>query len=121
MASIGGIACTFVRGVVPSLKEEAVVSRRPGMNGYEILLTGAGDSQGQLQATLRSTDAGCDTWIAALQALQGSSVTVVNDHGDTTTGVYVQRVSQPQKRAAYRPGTSLTTRADLTLQVLKIT
>ncbi|NLE62137.1 MAG: hypothetical protein GX616_27585 [Planctomycetes bacterium] len=121
MASIGGVTCTFLRGVVPALKEEAIVSRRPGMNGYEILLTGAGDSQGQLQATLRSSDAGCDTWIASIQALQGDIVTVVNDHGDTTTGVYVQRVSQPQKRASCVPGTTVTTRADLTIQVLKVT
>lgn len=120
MASIGGITCTFLRGVPPALKEEAAITRRPGMDGYEIHLTGRGDSQGELTATLMSSDSGCDTWIGQIQALQGTVVTVVNDHGDTVTGCYVVHVGQPTKRASYRPGTTLTTRADVQIQMLRV-
>jgi hypothetical protein len=120
MASIGGITCTFLKGVVPALKEEAAITRRPGMNGFEIHLTGQGDSQGRLRAVLYSNTAGCRTWEAAVQALQGTVVTVVNDHGDTTTGVYVVHAAPPERRAAYRPGATITQRSEIALEVLRV-
>lgn len=120
MASIGGITCTFLRGVPPAMKEEAAITRRPGIDGYEIHLTGKGDAQGQLTASFRSSNAGCNTWVNSLQALQGTVVTVVNDHGDTFAGCYLAHVGQPTKSAAYRPGTSITTRADVQIQILRV-
>lgn len=119
MASIGGLTCTFLRGVVPALKEESAITRRPGIDGYEIHLTGKGDAQGELTAVLMSNNAGCNAWAISLQALQGQVVTVINDHGDTTNGVLIVHVGQCRKRAAVAAG-GITQRAECMIQVLRV-
>jgi hypothetical protein len=119
MASIGGVTCTFLRGVVPPLKEEAALSRRPGIDGFEIQLTGLGDSAGQLSAVAYGTNAACVTFAASIAALQGQVVSVTDDHGTTRSGVFVHRVGQPRKTAA-RNGTT-THRVELPIEVLAVT
>jgi len=117
MASIGGVTCTFVRGTVPAIREEAEVFRRPGIDGYGIHLTGKGDGLAPLTAVLYSTDAGCDTWAASLFGLQGSLVTVVNDHGDTVTSVFLRRVGNLVKTAAVAPG-GITMRGQIDIEAM---
>ncbi len=119
MASIGGITCTFLRGFVPSMKQESAISRRPGIDGYEIQLLGRGDSQGRIVAVLYSSNAGCNAWAASIQALQGQVAAITNDHGDTGSA-YVHHVAQPEKRAAYRPGTTITQRMEIQIQTLTV-
>lgn len=118
MASIGGTSCTFVRGVLPPLRVESHVWRAPGYNGYGIKLLGYGDAAGQVLAVFFSNDAGIDTWAAALHALQGTMVTVINDHGDSAGNVFLARVSVPVKSAARIPGSAVTTRGEIQIQAV---
>ncbi len=118
MASIGGTSCTFVRGCAPPMKIEADVWRVAGLNGFGIQQLGYGDAAGKLTAVFYSSDAGVDTWAAALHALQGTIVTVVNDHGDSRGDVFLARLSELVKTSAYQPGTGVTTRGQIEIDTL---
>jgi len=108
--NFGGVACTFLRGTFPAKGERAHVWTLPGFNGYGILLLGSADSDGELEAVLYSTDAGCDAWYASLKALQGSITTATNDQGDVGAGLYVVQVTPLVKEAGLIPGTTTTTK-----------
>jgi len=116
--TIGAISCTFVRGCLPPLRAEADVWRVAGIDGYGIHLLGDGDAAGRLLVSLLSNDAGVDTWAAFLHALQGEIVTVVNDHGDTTTNVFLAAVGNLRKSAAYQPGGAVTTRGEIEIEAI---
>jgi len=118
MASIGGVSCTFVRGNVPAIREEGEVFRRAGIDGFGIHLTGKGDGVAPLVAVYYGTDALVDAWAASLYALQGSLVTVVNDHGDSVANVFLRRVGNLRKTAAVVPGTATTTRGQIDIEAI---
>lgn len=118
--SIGGVPCTFVRGTLPAWREESEVWRIPGVDGFGITLLGRGDAETELRAVLFSNNLGVNLWTGQLQALQGQIVAVTNDHGDSYAYCFLTRVGNVAKQAAYMPGTAITTRAELPIQVLML-
>lgn len=124
MAGIGGVNCTFVKteegGCIPSvLRMRSEVWQIPGLSGYGIFQYGYGDSEFMVTGILYSNDAGIDIWAAAMYAIQGTIVSIVDDHGDTYGSCYLQKVSNVLKRAALAAG-GITTRGEIRVMGVKV-
>lgn len=117
--SIGGIACTFVHGELPALKERAEVWTRAGYDGYGIALLGEGDGEGQVEAELRSSQAGVTTWYDLLQGLQGQIVSVTTHNGQTKQA-FIQRVDALRREARFEPGTVVTQRGLVAIRLVVV-
>jgi hypothetical protein len=114
MATIGGISCSFVRGQAPAKKARVRVWQIPGLNGYGAQVLGLGDSAAEFVAVQFGTYAEVTTWIALVEALQGTLATVVNDFGQSVPLVLVESVSGPEVTRAI--GTGITTRGELLIR-----
>jgi len=114
-ASIGGTACTFVKGDLAPQRARLDVYYVPGLNGPGLHYLGLGDSPFSVTAVLYSTAAGLATWAALIHAQQGTIVSIVNDYGDTYANCLLTRVSELRRQAA---GTT-THRGELTIQGIR--
>ena len=99
MASIAGIACTFCRGHIPANRPRVRVWQVPGVNGYGAKILGLGESEFRILVEIQSTSLGANTFYAAMEALQGSIVTIINDWGNIFTNCLLTRIGPPQKVA----------------------
>ena len=99
MATVGGITCTYVRGHLPDNRQRVRTWAVSGLNGYGAKRTGLGDSEWWIEVEWKSTSTGANTFYAAIEALQGQIVTIVNDWGNTFTNCLVTKVGPPQKTA----------------------
>jgi hypothetical protein len=90
----------------------------PGINGYGIALMGLGDSRTDLLAVFFSTNAGVNTWVATLQALQGTIGEITNDHGDSYSLCYFNRVGNVKKEAIHIPGSAVTRRGEIQIEAI---
>lgn len=100
MAAIGGITCTFVKGDIPSAKGRLDVFYVPGINGPGAHYLGTGDSPFAVRAVLISTGVLCLAWANALQALQGTVVTIENDWATSYTNCLLLEVGEARRIAA---------------------
>ena len=117
MPQIASTPCTFLRGSWPAPKMRSETWTVPGISGYGLQLLGYGDSAFQVTAVLLSNDLGVDLWAAALYAMQGQIVGLVNDFGDATSRAFLQTVGPVEKRAALGPG-GITRRGEIRIQGL---
>jgi hypothetical protein len=92
----------------------------PGISGYGTALLGAANGEFSVTAVLLSNLAGVAVWEAALQAMQGTVVSIVDDHGTTHTYCELERVSNARITPAYQPGTGVTKRGEIVLQGKKV-
>ena len=99
-ASVGGVSCTFVKGVASDPTERVVIYQVPGIDGVGAQLLGLGDAAFRFQAVLYGTAAALTTWIASMQALKGTLVTIVDDWAISHTNCLIVRLGQPRKRPA---------------------
>ena len=104
MPSVGGVSCLYVRRVVPSSKLRTRKCQVPGISGYGTKVLGYGDSDWTIEVEFWSNEAGVTAWILSIEALQGSIVTIIDDHGMSYLNNFVERVSQPEKTAAVYGG-----------------
>ena len=104
MSAIGGQVCTFVRGHLADGRQRVRVWEVPGLNGYGAKRMGLGDSDWSVLAEIKSTSAVCNAFIANIEAMQGSIVTIVNDWGDTFLNCLITKVGRPEKAAEIRYG-----------------
>ena len=100
MASIGPVSCLYVRRVIPASKLRTRTWVVPGISGYGSKVLGYGDSEWTIEAEYWSNNAGVDVWLLQVQALQGSIVTIIDDHSDTYLNCLIKEISQPQKSPA---------------------
>lgn len=123
MAAIGGVTCDIIRtdgGRPPAtLREETHSFRMPGISGYGTLLLGAANGEFQITAIRFNTGAAVATWEAALQALQGSVVSIVDNLGKTHTHCLLERVGNAAITAAYNPD-GTTHRGEILIEGLKV-
>lgn len=117
MANVGGTYCTFVRGIFPALRQRSRRWSVPGIDGVGIVLLGTGDAGCGLLAVLLGTDAAVQSWAAELQAKQASIVTVVNDRGHSQGNCFLDRVGNCISTPGYVPGTAITTRGEIPIQL----
>ena len=104
MATFGGVSCSFVRGEAAPLTERASIWQLPGHNGYGIQHLGTGDAECAFALVYFSSIANVAAWLAAVQALKGSIVSVENDWGTTYNYIYVARLSAPMRGPAWHAG-----------------
>lgn len=114
MASVGGQACTFLKGEAPSQKMRTRIWQIPGIHGYGAQLLGLGDSQFEFTAVLLSTAAGVATWVGLIEAMQGTIVSVITDWGNTYSNCLITEISQPQVTTAV--GYGITARGELKIK-----
>jgi hypothetical protein len=116
MASIGGVTCTFVRGHPPYPKERVLLWTAPGIDGVGAQQVGRNDAEFQVQAVLYSSAPGILAWKLAIEALQGTLVTIVNDLGIAFTRCLIAKVSNMRSQAAKVPGTTITQRGEIIIE-----
>ena len=118
MATVGGYTCNFVRGTFRALKARGEVWQTPGVNGYGAHVLGTGDADWVCTAVRYETAANVETWLRTIEALQYSTITIVDDYGVTYTNLMVTRVESMQKEAAV--GSGHDTRGEITLSGVKL-
>ena len=108
MATVGGYSVDVLRGLVPALKEAIAVWDVPGLDGHGAQQVGYRSPVASLLAiSLVADNATANTLISNLESLQGTSVTIVDDHGDTYTNCLVVTVDTSNaKKAAIVDGAS---------------
>jgi aspartate aminotransferase-like enzyme len=117
-STIGGVACTFLRGSLATMPQRVVTWSVPGINGEGIALLGRSGIEVRLTAVLYGTALAVETWAAALRAVQGTICAVSTDLGETSAGVLLLAVSPPQKTPARIPGTTTTLRGQCELRCM---
>ena len=103
--NIGSVSCTFLRAVLKPLRAEANAWRRAGLEGYGLQLLGKGQAECQITAryviggdSVAESLAAIEAWYASVFALQGTIVSLEDDHGLTPDNVMVMRVGAMYKR-----------------------
>jgi hypothetical protein len=114
-ATIGGITCTFVRGHAPRTKMRLELWHIPGLSGFGAAAMGNGDSQFQFTGVLYSNEAGVLAWKLAIEALQGTIISVLNDLGITYTYCLVVKVGELRTTPALASG-GITQRGEITIE-----
>ena len=104
MASIGAVSCDYVRGDLGANRQRVRTWQVAGLDGYGAKRMGAGDSQFAVEVVKRGTSAQCNTFRAAIEALAGQIVSIVNDWGDTFTYCLITKIGPPRKTAEIRYG-----------------
>ncbi|MFA7254125.1 MAG: hypothetical protein WC107_06260 [Patescibacteria group bacterium] len=104
MASIGAVTCSFVKGEAPLPKQRVALWQVPGLNGYGAQRMGLGDSEFRFVAVFYGTRNNVVAWANAIQALQGTLQTVINDWGGYYYRCLIVRTSPPQITMAYHAG-----------------
>jgi len=104
MSSIGGVTCSILRGNPGRTKIRVSIWEIPGVAGYGVQWEGLGDSAFALKAIFYSSPILVDAWAAALAALQGSSVTIVDDWGVTHLACLLTDVGNVAKTPATHAG-----------------
>ena len=115
MARIGTVLCTFVRGHCPAPKMRLELWRIPGLDGYGAQALGLNDSPFQITAVLFSDASGLGQWKAALEALQGSIVTITNDLGASFQRCLITKLSNMTSTAALAAG-GITQRGEIQIE-----
>lgn len=100
MAQVGSVVCDIVRGLRRPLEDRVRTWNVPGLDGYGAHNLGRHDSSFQFRLVRYGSAATVQSWIDALQALQGTAVTVINDWGDSFTNMLIERIGDPLKQAA---------------------
>lgn len=122
MAGIGGVACTFVKGALPrGLAQRVETWHVPGLSGQAGLLLGFSDGDFSVRAILYDSTANVTTWKVALEALQGTVVSIVDDWNVTTTGLLITRVGECQRTPASGSGVAgVTCRGEVVVEGVRV-
>ena len=101
MPSIGAVSCDYLFGELSGLRERVLVQQVAGLNGYTAHKSGQGESAFAYLAVSYTTNvANAETFISDLEALQGTVVTITDDHGTSFENCLVVRVGRPSKSRA---------------------
>ncbi len=105
-ATIGGVSCDFVKGDARDLKEAVDTWVTPGIDGFGAMVVGQRGSLAQFVAVKYAALADVLTWFAAVQALQSTMISIVDDWGTTHTNILITRIGRPVKQACICEGNS---------------
>lgn len=115
MAQIGTVVCTFVRGHCPRPKMRLMLWTVPGVDGYGAQAVGYNDAPFEVAAVLYSNAVGLEAWKNAMEGLQGTIVSIVNDLGVTRPGCLITKVS-PMRSMAVRAAGGITQRGEIVIE-----
>lgn len=111
MATLGGVTCTIIKNTPPGLKDEVVVWRNPGFDGYGAQNIAAGQGEFDLILIHYDTKANIATWIAAIEALSGTVVSLVfsgTEWDQTYSNVMITGISVPVRERVIYGGNTRT-------------
>jgi hypothetical protein len=103
MAAIGSITCFRVIGTVPVPKMRLAVWTVPGINGYGAQQLGNQDQAFEVLGVVYDTIANVLSFKDSLCGLQGQTVTIVDDLGDSTANCLICEVGAARMEAAVTP------------------
>ena len=114
MASIGGTTVTIFNGTVPSLQARVECWEVAGYDGMGAQDTGQGHGFFRLHVEGYGAEATMNAWIAAMFALSGTTVDIVDGFGTTHSDVFIVNVRRVRKTAVGDGlgGSSYDTRAE---------
>jgi len=100
MATVGGVTVSVLRGpAIPDMAESVTEVTRPGANGVVVVQRGLKPTPFRKTVThFAASNAAANTFIAAIQALQGTIVTIVDEHGDSHANCEIQLAALLRKR-----------------------
>lgn len=84
--NVGNVSCDIVDASVNSLKSVIETWRVPGLDGYGAQDLGKGNAPWQARAVEYDTSANIETWFAAIEALEGSVISL--ETGPGTAVIY---------------------------------
>ncbi len=99
--SLGGVACLIIKGIPSGPREVVEFWHDPGFNGFGAQKLGLGDTEFQLELLHIDTSANIDIWIAAVEALQGTLVSLIYDNTEwdkTYSNLLITKITQPVKK-----------------------
>ena len=94
-------------GAGVSLAQRTEVWATPGMDGVGAQKVGKHDGAFRFLAVLYDTSANVDTWFAALEAVQATIGSIIDDWGTTHANCLIVHVGERHKKAARLPGGTL--------------
>lgn len=103
---VGTTACDFLKGAAQGLRQQVMTWSTPGVDGQFALRLGFNEGEFSFTAILFDTEANAITWKTALEALQGTVVSITDDQGQVWPNCLISEVlAAPRWRSAAR-GTS---------------
>lgn len=120
--SIGSVNFDLTDGPpVPAMQAELRLTTREGIDGVGVKVLGDRGEAVNWQCRSWHTNSGtADTQIAAIAALQGTIVSVVDTWGVTTTSVLVEAARVISKRQVNRPDLGDRVQVDASVQLRKV-
>jgi len=108
--SIGGVACDFVRGNLPTKSERVETFEMAGVNGYGAHLLGLGRSEFEITAVRFGEQVTLTAWFIAMKSLCGTLVSITTDLGISTAACLITEVGTMEVTAAAHAAGSLSDR-----------
>ncbi len=120
--TLGAVACDLIneREAAHTLRTRVETWQNPGIDGYGAQTLGRGDAGIRFQAVKYDTLANIETWIGNIEAVQGTVVSVTDSSNVTFTNVLVTAVRVVDRSAAVIPGSTVTMRAELSVEGVKV-
>ena len=110
MPSIGGYSMLTIRGEFQSLGQTVEPITRPNIDGEALRIVGQRGQPFVMRSLVDVDDAAAaETEAGIYKGLQGTLVTIVDDHGQTHTNVAVLAVRVMRKRAVKTAAGGLST------------
>lgn len=114
MPTVGGVSVDLLKGNAEPQKMSSKTWRVPGRAGLGIMLMGENQSTFDYVAVVYEAS-GAQTTIDALEALQGTVVTIVDEFGKSRTNCFIARVGTPTRKLVNWQGSEVT-RATIRIQ-----
>lgn len=111
---VGSVNCDYVKGEAPAAKTRVRTWYRDGINYVAAQDLGKGDAEFRFRCIYIDLRANVDTWIAAMQALQGTVQTINTDWNVAIANCLITRVGNASVIAVMDPnGAQLKARAEI--------
>ena len=120
MADVGGTSCTFVKGRPGGERSRISLWAAQGYSGYGAVKSGKGHTSFRFQCVGYDTYANLKTWIAALEAKVGTTVTIVDDHADSHANCFIASIRPIQPQIAAASSSVSTHRCELIVEGVQI-
>lgn len=105
MASIGGVTCDFVKGWATGQRQRIVTWVANGVNGTAAQKLGIEAGRFSFRGTEFDSEANIQTWKTSIEALKGTTVSIIDDRGRTHTNCFVEDVSEVEPIPVIESGT----------------
>ena len=114
-ASVGGVLCTYVKGVSTGLQQNVMNWSVPGTNGQFALDLGFNDGEFAFKLVQYDSLTNVVAWKNSIEVLLGSVVTIVDDWGQNWANCLLVNVSKLDRTPAAGAGGIITCRGELAI------